>query len=103
VGYEPSITVHHPSFHSVERLLERGYSYALGGAYVMRHHHFSPLYFAGRVTLSLGGAALNLCKGNLPIAYSYLLRTAGQLRGYVLGPRDLKRKSRPQSDWEVSK
>ena len=90
IGYEPSITVHHPSFHSVERLIQKGYSYSLGGAYVMRLHHFSPIYFAGLVTRSLGGAVVNLCKGNLPVAYAYLLRTAGQLRGYFFGARDLE-------------
>jgi glycosyltransferase involved in cell wall biosynthesis len=87
--YEPGLTVHHPSFHSLERLLERSYSYSLGGAYVLRLHGFSWLYFTGLVLRSLGGAAVNACKGNVRMAYAYLLRTAGQLRGYILGSRDL--------------
>ncbi len=89
--YEPGLTVHHPSFHSLKRLLERSYSYSLGGAYVLRLHGFSWPYFIGLVIRSLGGAALNLCKGNVRIAYAYLLRTAGQLRGYILGSRDLRK------------
>ncbi len=89
--YDPGLTVHHPSFHSLERLLERSYSYSLGGAYVLRLHGFPWHYFAGLVTRSLGGALVSLCKGNIRIAYSYLLRSAGQLRGYLLGARDLQR------------
>jgi glycosyltransferase involved in cell wall biosynthesis len=88
--YEPGITVHHPSLHLLERLLERSYSYSLGGAYVLRLHGFSGLYFTGLVIRSLGGAAVNLCKGNFRVAYAYLLRTAGQLRGYLCGARDLR-------------
>jgi glycosyltransferase involved in cell wall biosynthesis len=93
IGYEPSITVHHPSFQSLSRLMQKSYSYSLGGAYVMRQHGFSPAYFAGRVTRSLGGAVVSLCKGNMRMAYSYLLRTAGQLRGYFCGARDLQRQA----------
>jgi len=89
ICYEPSLTVHHPDMHSVERLVQKSYSYALGGAYVMRLHNFSLRYFAGRVIRSMGGAIINLCKGNILVSYSYLLRTAGQLRGYFFGARDL--------------
>ena len=91
VYYEPSLTVHHPSFHSPSRLVEKSYSYSLGGAYVMRVHGFSPAYFAGRVTRSLGGAVVSLCRGKIRVSYSYLLRAAGQLRGYFFGPRDMRR------------
>jgi glycosyltransferase involved in cell wall biosynthesis len=89
--YEPGLPVHHPSFHSVPRLLARSYSYSLGGAYVLRLHGFSWLYFAGLVVRSLGGAVVSLGKGNVRVAYAYLLRTAGQLRGYILGSRDLRK------------
>ena len=89
--YEPGLTVHHPTFHSLPRMLARSYSYSLGGAYVLRQHGFSWLYFTGLVIRSLGGAVVNLCKGNVRIAYAYLLRTAGQLRGYILGSRDLRK------------
>jgi len=90
LAYEPSITVHHPSFHSLERLLERSYSYSLGGAYVMRLHGFSPAHFAKYLMRSVAGAGVSLCKGDFALAYSYSMRAAGQVRGYFFGPRDLR-------------
>jgi glycosyltransferase involved in cell wall biosynthesis len=89
--FEPGFTVHHPSFASLDRLLERSYSYSLGGAYVLRFHGFSSLYFARLLVRSLGGAVVSLGKGNGRVAYAYLLRSAGQLRGYFLGARDLRK------------
>ncbi len=89
--YEPSFTVHHPSFHSIERLVSRSYTYSLGGGYVLRSHGFSWPYVAGLVVRSLGGAVVSLAKGNVRVAYAYLLRAAGQSRGYVLGSRDLRK------------
>ena len=88
--YEPSITVHHPSFHSLERLLERTYSYSLGAGYMMRLHGLSPAYFAKTVMRSMAGAGVSLCKGHFMVAYSYCMRAAGQLRGYFFGSRDLR-------------
>ncbi|MFI5117483.1 MAG: glycosyltransferase family 2 protein [Terriglobales bacterium] len=89
--YEPSITVHHPSLHSLERLYRTTYTYALGAGHILRVHDYPWRYVSKRIIRSFGGAAVNLCKGNFRVAYAYLLRTAGQLRGYILGPRDLSR------------
>ena len=96
--YEPSITVHHPNFHSLQRLLERTYSYSLGGGYVMRLHGFSPAYFAMTVMRSMAGAGVSLCKGNFMLAYSYCLRAAGHTRGYFFGSRDLRAETGTRRD-----
>lgn len=93
VWYEPSLTVHHPDVHSMERMLRKTYLYSMGAAYVIRLHRLSPAYFARRVTRSVGGAMVNLIRGNPAVAYSYLLRTAGYLRGYFFGARELERKT----------
>jgi glycosyltransferase involved in cell wall biosynthesis len=89
--YEPTFTVHHPSFHSPERLRRTTYGYALGGAYVMRVHGYSWWYLIRQVVRSLGGAAVSLMKADFENARIYLLRAAGQLRGYFRGPRELAR------------
>lgn len=89
--YEPSIWVGHPSLHSLERLKRTSYSYALGSGYVMRIHGYSWRHLTRRLARSLAGAAFSLCKGDLERAQGYVMRAAGQLRGYVLGPRDLSR------------
>jgi hypothetical protein len=89
--FEPALTVHHPVYHSVERLRRTTYSYALGGAYVVRMHRYPITFFAWLVCLSLGGAALSLCKADLENTRMYLVRVAGQLRGYLWGPRDMAR------------
>jgi glycosyltransferase involved in cell wall biosynthesis len=87
--FEPALTVHHPSYHSMERLRRTTYTYALGGAYVLRTHCYPITFFAGLVCRSLGGAALSLGKADFQNARIYLLRVAGQLRGYLWGPRDI--------------
>jgi len=89
--FEPSITVHHPSFHSPERLRRKTYPFALGAGYVTRVHGYSWWFLARRLIRSLGGAAVSLLKADMENTKVYLLRAAGQLRGYVLGPRDLPR------------
>jgi hypothetical protein len=55
----------------------------------MRLHGYSWSEFAGYVVRSLGGAVVSLGKGDIPMSQVYLLRAAGQLRGYVLGPSEL--------------
>jgi glycosyltransferase involved in cell wall biosynthesis len=95
--YEPGITVHHPSFHSLQRVIARSYTYSLGGAYVLRLHGFSWAYFAQLIVRSLGGAVVSLCTGKFRMAYAYLLRTGGQLRGWFFGARDLERVVVPPS------
>lgn len=89
--FEPSLTVHHPKIHSSERLLRTTYGYALGGAYVQRVHGYSLTYFANQVVRSLGGATVSLLKADFENCRMYLLRAAGQLRGYSRGPRDISK------------
>ena len=89
--HEPSLTVHHPELQSVERLRRTVRGYALGAGYVLRIHGYSWWYLSKILARSLGGAALNACKGDLVRARTYTLRAAGQLQGYLFGPRDLRR------------
>jgi glycosyltransferase involved in cell wall biosynthesis len=91
IWYEPSLTVHHPNLHSIERLREKTYPYALGAGYVLRIHGYSWVDFAEYVVRSVGGAVVSLGKGDISMSQLYLLRAAGQLRGYFWGPRDLAR------------
>jgi glycosyltransferase involved in cell wall biosynthesis len=93
--YESSLTVHHPSLDSIERLRKTTYPFALGAGCVLRMHDY-PLHELGaHVIRSLGGAAVSLCQGNLAKAQVYVLRGAGQLVGYVSAPRDLGRGALP--------
>jgi len=87
--YEPNYTVHHPNLHSLARLQRITYPYALGSGCVMRLHGYSWREFWSYLLPSLGGAVVNLCKGNFAMVKLYLLRAAGLLRGYWQGPRDL--------------
>jgi hypothetical protein len=91
IWYDPSITVHHPSFHSLDRITERSYSYALGGGYTLRVHRYPIRWLISILIRSAGGAVLNFFRGKLALAKSYLWRAAGLLRGYFFGPRDLKK------------
>ena len=87
--FEPSLTVHHSSMHSPVRLRRATYGYALGGAYVQRLHGYSLIYFSNQVIRSLGGATVSFLKGDFENGRIYLIRAAGQLRGYFWGARDL--------------
>jgi len=89
--FEPSLTVHHPNMHSSERLRRTTYGYALGGGYIQRLHGYSLTYLGYQVIRSLGGATFSFLKGDVENSRIYLLRAAGQLRGYFWGPRDLAR------------
>ena len=89
--YQPSYVVHHPNLHSPERLRRTAYSYALGCGYVLRLHGYSLPEFGNFLARSLGGAVVNLAQANMVVAYTYLLRAAGQFRGYFWGSRDLAR------------
>ncbi len=93
--YEPSMTVHHRELNSMERLRAKAYPYALGVGYVLRIHGYSWWYLSKIVIRSVGGAAFNLCKGDLPRARIYFLRAIGQMQGYVLGPREVGRQPKP--------
>ena len=89
--YEPSFTVHHPSFGSAERLKRTTYTYALSEGCVQRLYHYPLSKVSGDLIRSFGGAAVRLCQCDWFNASVYLLRGAGQLRGYISGPRDLSR------------
>lgn len=91
IYYDPAYAVHHPDLSSTARLRDKTYSYALAYGYVMRIHHYSLWYFLKRVLRSLGGAIFSLLKADFDRCRLYLLRAAGQLRGYSWGPRDLAR------------
>jgi len=87
--FEPALTVHHPSYHAIERMQRTTYTYALGGAYVLRKHRYPLGFLAGLVCRSLGGAAVDICKADFENAKLYLVRAAGQLRGYFWGAQDI--------------
>jgi len=89
--FEPSLWVGHADLHSPERLQRTSYTYALAAGYVMRIHGYSCFFLTRQLTRSLGGAAFSFCKGDLLWMRTYLMRAAGQLRGYCFGPRDLAR------------
>ena len=88
--YEPSLTVHHPPLDSVDRLRRTSYRFALGTGYVLRIHAYPLRLVAGQIVRSLGGATVSLCRCDLARAHTYLLRAAGQLVGYISGPRALR-------------
>jgi glycosyltransferase involved in cell wall biosynthesis len=89
--YEPSLTVHHPSLYSREHQLRATYTYALSEGCVQRLHHCALPQIVGSLVRSFGGAAVRLCQGDLLRARVCALRGAGQLLGYVFGPRRLAR------------
>ena len=89
--YEPAFTVHHPNLHSLERLRQKTYPYALGCGYVLRLHGYSWREFGAHLVRSIGGAVLSLCRCDITMAKVYWMRAAGQFRGYCFGPRELAR------------
>ncbi len=89
--YEPSFVVHHAELQSIERFRRTSHSYALGVGYVLRVHRYSWWYFSKFLIRSCGGAAVSLFRGDMPRAHAYFMRAAGQLQGYVFGPRDFRR------------
>lgn len=91
--FEPALTVCHPSLHTVDRLRRKSFTYALGSGYVRRVHEYSWLDFGQVVIRSLGGAALSLLKADFENVQIYVLRAAGQLRGYIWGPHELSRRN----------
>jgi GT2 family glycosyltransferase len=93
--YEPSFTVHHPPFGSIERLKKTTYMYALSEGCVQRMYRYPLRKVGGDLIRSFGGAAVRLCQGDLFNASVYVLRGTGQLVGYVSGPRDLNRCAAP--------
>ncbi|HVO63230.1 MAG TPA: glycosyltransferase family A protein [Terriglobales bacterium] len=92
--FDPSMIVRHPRLDSIDRLRQVTYPFALGFGYVLRSHSYSCLTFCRYFSRSVGGALLSLLKFDFANVHIYALRAAGQLRGYLLGPRDLRRTSR---------
>ena len=90
IWYNPGLTVHHPSFHRLDRLRERSYSYALGGGYILRAHGYPIGTVIHMLLRSVAGIIVFLFRGNLDMVKSYLWRAAGLVRGYFFGPRDLQ-------------
>jgi glycosyltransferase involved in cell wall biosynthesis len=88
IWYDPSLTVHHPPFGSIEHLARTTYPYALGTGRVRRIHHFPLHQFSWHLIRTFGGAAVSLCRGDLVRTRVYVLRGAGQLLGYVSRPRN---------------
>jgi glycosyltransferase involved in cell wall biosynthesis len=93
--YEPSLTVHHPPLHSIARLRETTYPFALGTGLVLRMHRYPLHRVGGQLIRSLGGAVVSLCQGDLARAQVYALRGTGQLVGYVAGRRS-SRSAKPR-------
>ena len=91
IWYDPALTVHHPSFHREDRINDKTYSYSLGGGYTLRAHRYPIRRLVVSLTRSFGGAVVYSLKGKFRIARSYLWRAAGLARGYVCGPRDLRK------------
>lgn len=89
IWYDPALTVHHPSFHALDRVRQRSYSYALGGGYTLRVHGYPVWRLLKSLMRSIGGAVVNLFRGNFSLAHSYLLRAAGLTHGYLFGPSEL--------------
>jgi glycosyltransferase involved in cell wall biosynthesis len=101
IWYQPGLSVYHPDLKSEERLRRTAYSYAVGVGYVWRLHDYSWWWCLGEILLrSVGGAAFHLCKGKVGLSYIYLLRAAGQLRGYAFRPSEppARREIRPMTD-----
>ena len=89
IWYDPAVTVHHPPFHTLERILERSYSYALGGGYTLRVHGYPVGMLINMLVRSTAGVVVYLCKGDFKLSRSYLVRAAGLIRGYFFGQGDL--------------
>lgn len=89
--YDPGFVVYHPNLAAPDRLRRTTYPYALAVGYVLRGHGYSFIYFARLLLRSLGGAAYFACRGDATFARLYVIRAAGQLRGYLYGPRDMSR------------
>jgi len=82
--YEPAFTVYHPEISSKERLRKRAYSYAMGVGHVWQIHGYPWWWCLGEIVMrSLGGSVFQLCKGDPQRSYIYLLRAAGQFRGFI--------------------
>jgi hypothetical protein len=99
MSYQPMFTVYHPDIGFNARSARTTYSYALGVGFVWRVNGYGWWWFLGQmVGRSLGGAMLRLCKGDLRGAYLYLVRAAGQFRGYAFSDSNGVRPARASAD-----
>ncbi len=91
--HDPELVVHHPSFHDPVRIRQKAYTYAKGGGYILRSHGYPLRLLFKMLIRSAGGALLSLVRMDWASARAYLLRAAGLLRGYILGPHDVGKAS----------
>jgi len=91
--FEPALTVHHPPLDGIERLKKTSYPFGLGTGCVLGLHEYGVHQVGALLIRSLGGAAASLCLGDLARARVYVQRGAGQLVGYIWGPRELTRRA----------
>lgn len=91
--HDPELVVHHPSFHDPARIRQKAYPYAKGGGYILRAHGYPLRLLFKMLIRSAGGALVSLLRMDWPNARAYLLRAAGLLRGYILGPHDVGKAS----------
>jgi glycosyltransferase involved in cell wall biosynthesis len=93
--HDPELVVYHPNFHDRDRIRQKAYSYAKGGGFILRVHGYPLRLLLEMLIRSVGGALVSLLRIDGPSARAYLLRGAGLLRGYIMGPRDVG-KATPQ-------
>jgi glycosyltransferase involved in cell wall biosynthesis len=86
--YEPAFSVYHPDLNTRERLRRITFPYSVGVGYILRLHEYPWWVFAEVAGRSLGGVVVHLAKADVEGAHLYLLRAAGQLRGYLSRPHD---------------
>jgi glycosyltransferase involved in cell wall biosynthesis len=91
IFYQPALTVHHPDFKSRDRLRRTMLSYSVGVGYILRLHNYSLWCFGEVLARSLCGSVIHLFKGDVEGANLYLLRAAGQFRGYTSRVLDTQR------------
>ncbi len=87
--HDPSLAVHHPDFHELERLTQKAYCYAKGGGLMLRMHNYPRSTFFRALLRSVAGAGVFLCRCEFRRSRLYLLRGAGLLHGYLHGQRDI--------------
>ena len=97
--HAPGLAVHHPDINERRRPARSTYEYAMGVGRMWRLHGFSWSFAMGEIAFrSLGGAAYRLCSGDWRACGRYVVRAAGQLRGYLQTPECLAITADPMGD-----